>query len=234
MSKYMKHWKNRLFIKRCLFFSLIITLSFFSCNKSSEKQEETSDVLNHEDTSETADTVIEDEELLALPEEESVPLQESVVPEQLRRPQRGEAPRLPEDTVIGIVEKGDAPEESYRFAQETLRDFLQNYLELESWQLFGESTLSQMSPEESERVVGILKEINPVKVRVGSGQTEADESVSFLFRFIGANNWSGGEIYLRQNEGVWDVEDIFLDEPREQDEANSSYRFNFPPYERFF
>jgi hypothetical protein len=91
-----------------------------------------------------------------------------------------------------------------------------------------------LPPEESEKIIGNLLELDPEKVRIGGGRIESDESISFLFRIIGTTHWSGGEIYIRQNEDTWNIEDLFLDDSREQDAANNKYRFNLPPYERFF
>jgi hypothetical protein len=151
---------------------------------------------------------------------------ESVIPEQVRLPQQGEAPRYPEDIVIGSLGPGEASLESFRFTQNLLRELLQE----ES----GLSVLSNLASEEAEKIISILDEIEAEKVRVGGGRKEVDGSVSFLLRFIGTKAWSGGEMYIRQNEDVWNLEDLILDKAGEQNPANNSYRFDFPPYERFF
>jgi hypothetical protein len=225
----MMHTKSEMLCKILVGLSFIIVLFFSSCNKSSEKAEENVPVSNQQNSEESADTNIIEEVPSAIEteaEEEKVPVLESIVPEQIRRPQQGEAPRFPEDIIIGTLGAGDASLEAFLFAQEKLRELLQED--------FRQDVLSILPPEERERIISILQELNPKKVRVGGGRNEADESVSFLFRMIGTSNWSGGEIYIRQNEDTWNMEDLILDDSREQDEENNPYRFNLPPYERFF
>jgi hypothetical protein len=233
----MVHWKNLLFAKSIIFLSLLIALSFFSCDKTSKDTEENTPPPNQQDSSLVA---VNNEERAkpANPPKESepkpVPVPESVVPESVRRPQQGEAPRFPSDIIIGTLGQGEASGESYRFAW----NILQTLLHEESWSSAGqnasESVLSDLPQNESERITRIFSDINPKDVRIGGGRIEADGSVSFLVRFIGETRWSGGEIFIRQHENVWNAESIILDEPGEEGETRGQYRFNFPPYERLF
>jgi hypothetical protein len=224
----MTYWKKVLVINIILF-SFLIFVCFISCSKAPETANENSAILNQQDSPATADNNTAEAsptDTSAEPEHNVVPLAESVVPEAIRRPQQGEAPHFPEDSIIGKLGAGEASADSYQFAQKLLQDLLRE----ESRQ----ETLSALPPEESERIYNIFEEINPNKVRIGGGRKEPDESVSFLLRFMGSVKWSGGELYIRQNEEVWNLEDLILDEPEEQNQTKSPYRFDFPPYERFF
>ncbi len=231
-----QYWKSGL-LKNIFFLSFIAAMVFFSCNKSSEKPEENLSPLDQKDSTESADTssvVLSGNGELphsAPPREAEekpipVPVPESVVPVQVRRPQQGEAPRFPEDIIIGTLGQGEVSAPSYRFAQ----SFLSALLREESR---GE-TLSHLPPDKRERIIGILQKLDPEKVRVGGGKEDPDGSVSFLLRFIGQNGWSGGEVYIRQNEGAWNLEDFILDDPEGQNQTDSPYRFDLSPYERFF
>ncbi len=162
----------------------------------------------------------------AEPEKKQVPVTGSVVPEQVRRPQQGESPRYPADSIIGALGPGEAPPASYRFVQGALRSLLQKGSR--------QAALENLPPEETERVIGILNEISPEKIRIGGGREEPDGSISYLLRFIGKTQWAGGEVYVRQTENAWNLEDLILDRPGESNQTDHPYRFNFPPYERFF
>jgi hypothetical protein len=234
--------KKNTLAKRVVFFSLIAAICLFSCNKTSEGSEENSGVVSQQESSQSADSGTvranpPDSPAKPKPEPRAEPvpvptvvIPESVVPEPLRRPQQGEAARYPEDLIIGTLGRGDASAESYRFAQEILQAFLREETETEIWK----NTLSNLTPKETERIIAILQEVMPEKVRIGGGRKETDESISFLLRFIGDTRWSGGEIYITQNEDTWNLENLILDEAREQGGGNSPYRFDLPPYERFF
>jgi hypothetical protein len=217
----MTNGKNASSTKRIVFVSFLILLCFFSCDKSSEEAEENTVVSANTNTVEPRPT-----NPPPAAEEKPAPVIESIVPEQIRRPQLGEAPRYPDDIIIGTLGAGEAPAESYRFARSVLRNLLQEESLPEA--------LPTLPPEQKERIVGILQELSPTQLRIGGGREEVDGSVSFLLRFIGANSWSGGEIYIRQNENSWDLEDLILDAPGDQNQGSNPYRFDLPPYERFF
>lgn len=236
----MVYRKNKILRKSLI---VIFAILFFSCDKTSEKTKEDLAVLDQKILSESADISVEEPEPIPPPkesEEKTLPVPESVVPEQIRRPQYGEALRFPEDSIVGILGKGEAPADSYHFVQETLKILLQEKSEQTAPEdqnvgnTAGQTVLSNLPPEESERIISILQELNPEKIRIGGGREEIDGSVSFLLRFMGSGSWSGGEIYVKQNEDVWSVEDLFLDEPREGYDSKNQYRFDFSPYERFF
>jgi hypothetical protein len=233
MIEQMRFRKKTVFTKSIIIIFSFLMMVFFSvCDKSSSKEEsianlseENLSLSSQKDSSESAD--IKDEALTTIEREETPAIVlESVVSEQIRRPRQGESPRYPEDSIIGELGQGEAPVESYRFVQELLQELLPK----ESRQEF----VSNLPIDNTEGIINILQEIDPENVRIGGGREEADGSISFLLRFIGTNSWSGGEIYVSRSENTWIVEDLILDEPGEQNKTNGQYRFNFPPYERFF
>jgi hypothetical protein len=182
------------------------------------------------------------------------------IPEVLLRPQRGEAPRYPVDTVIGALGRGSAPGEAYVFARQAAAALLAGNINAPS--------LAAMNRAALESHVSTLGAISPRTYRIGSGREEADGAVSFLVRFVGREQGITGELYIRLQgqpaaapreapvrEGasspevtapspppapsarrVWLIEDLILDEPRSRESENdeSTHRFDFPPYERFF
>jgi hypothetical protein len=79
-----------------------------------------------------------------------------------------------------------------------------------------------------------LGALEPRKFRIGGGREEADGSVSFLFRFISRDQGIAGELYLRQEEGIWLADDIILEEPQTSPIPGERYAYDFSPYERFY
>jgi hypothetical protein len=148
------------------------------------------------------------------------------VPEIIRRPQRGEAFRYPQDTVIGPLGQGDAPEEAFLFARNFLQGLLSQDREARAFADTDADFLSEL--------FGLLKPIEPRRFRLGGGREEPDGSVSFLVRFIGREQWVAGELYLQFGEDHWKLNDIVLEEPRDAVTGGQEYRFDFSPYERFF
>jgi hypothetical protein len=182
------------------------------------------------------------------------------IPEVLLRPQKGEAPRYPVDTVIGPLGQGGASREAYVFARQTAAALVAGNMNAAS--LFG------VNRPLLESYLAKLREISPRGYRLGSGREEADGAVSFLVRFMGREQGIAGELYIRLVEQpvaqtaraaedgpvpesgeetparpaveqtlrrVWVFEELILDEPRSREEAGEDKRrFNFPPYERFF
>ncbi len=206
MNKEKKHWKNaRLITCISVFLGIVVVMGVFLRNKMPEEStEEPAEAASEQSQRppESADTNVVradtprntvPEEPLEQTAEKPVPIPESVVPESIRRPRQGEALRYPRDVIIGALGAGDAPIESYRFAQRILRNLLREGTR--------EEVLSNLPQEETERIAGIIQEVNPKEFRIGSGRNEADGSISFLLRFIGTDTWSGGEM----THGIWKV-----------------------------
>jgi hypothetical protein len=163
------------------------------------------------------------------------------VPEFLRQPQRGEAPRYPTDMLIGSLEQKDVPDAAYAFARDVLEALLMENKEA--------AVLAPMNSADREKIFSDLGKINPRKFRLGTGREEADGSVSFLVRFIGRERGIAGELYLRspvpaggepgetvqdQEGEPWQFDELILEEDRSLDEAAEDPLFDFPPYQRFF
>ncbi|MDR2494998.1 MAG: hypothetical protein LBD24_07235 [Spirochaetaceae bacterium] len=153
------------------------------------------------------------------------PLEAGTVPEAIRVPLRGEAPRYPKDTVIGVLGRGGAPEEAYQFARAVLNGALARDPASRSLAPMGEAFI--------ENLFAALEPVNPRQFRIGGGREEADGSVSFLVRFAGREHWIAGELYLTFENDQWRLDDLILEEPRKTGDA-SAYAFDFSPYERFF
>jgi hypothetical protein len=115
----------------------------------------------------------------------------SLLPDSLARPQKGEAPRYPQDVIIGALGRGAASEEAYAFAKRTLEGCLNG---------------QALPAEVRAGSEGAIAAIAPQKVRLGGGREEAaagsdgGTAASFLFRFIGRESWIAGEIYVRYRE----------------------------------
>ncbi|MDR1410649.1 MAG: hypothetical protein LBI91_00420 [Spirochaetaceae bacterium] len=149
------------------------------------------------------------------------------IPEQILRPQRGgEAPRYPRDIVIGELGRGEASEEAYRFARDILSAFLYDNSDAAS--------LSGIGPLLLEETRAALKEISPVKFRIGGGREEDDGNVSFLFRFLGREQGIAGELYIRSQDEKWLFDDILIEDPHDTTARLEIYPYDFTPYERFF
>jgi hypothetical protein len=112
------------------------------------------------------------------------------IPGVLLRPERGEALRYPEDTVIGAMDRGSAPESAWLFAGDLLSALVAG----------NKSALTGVDTLTLDNLLGSLGEIEAQSWRLGSGREEADGSVSFLVRFIGRDQWVTGELYLRPRE----------------------------------
>jgi hypothetical protein len=148
------------------------------------------------------------------------------IPEQIRRPSRGEDPRYPRDAVIGELGRGQASDEAYAFARELFSALL--------WQNLDSAVLSDMSTQLRDEIIASQEAINAQKFRIGGGREEDDGSTSFLFRFIGREQGAAGELYLRRKEETWQVDDVLIEEPRDILNKGNVYAYDFTPYERFF
>jgi hypothetical protein len=172
------------------------------------------------------------------------------IPEALRQPQRGEAPRYPQDMVIGSLAQGEVPDEARRFAAEVLSALLAGNREAQPFSGIGSLVREEM--------FAALGEVEPRRYRIGEGREEADGSYSFLVRFLGRERGVAGELYLRfdpvqakevvepvadadepaadstPGEGIWRFDDLLLEEPRDLGDVEQGPTFNLPPYERLF
>jgi hypothetical protein len=148
------------------------------------------------------------------------------VPEALKRPQRGEAPRYPKDTVIGALGRGTAAEEAYTVARVLLTALLKGNQDA--------PVLQEVDPQMVTDCFTMLEPIKPQKFRIGGGREEPDGSTSFLIRFVGREQWISGELYLRPEDDLWKVEELILEEPRDIREQTEAYPFDYSPYERLF
>jgi hypothetical protein len=149
-----------------------------------------------------------------------------IIPQALRRPQRGESPRYPRDAVIGELGRGTASEEAYLFARNLMQGILSGNPE--------SGLLSGVDRAILEELFTNLGPIEPRQYRLGGGREELDGSTSFLFRFIGREQSMAGELYLLLEEETWRLEDIITEEARSVLEGGEAYKFDFSPYERFF
>ncbi|MDR1239635.1 MAG: hypothetical protein LBK27_05950 [Treponema sp.] len=111
------------------------------------------------------------------------------IPEVLLRPQRGEAPRYPVDTVIGPLGRGEASGAAYLFARKVSAALIAGNR--------NDPSLLGMNSVLREALVSELNGINPQSWRLGSGREEPDGAVSFLVRFLGRERGITGELYIR-------------------------------------
>ena len=154
------------------------------------------------------------------------------VPETLRRPVRGEAPRFPQDIVIGDLGQGTAPDGAYIFARNILSALTAGN---ENAPIFQNSSSFLI-----EELLGKISDIRARSFRIGGGRNELDGSISFLVRFLGQTESISGELFVRlaDTPGAggrrWSLDDLVLEEKRTLAEIRDSYRFDFSPYERFF
>lgn len=159
--------------------------------------------------------------------EEPPVFNQGTIPSELLRPQRGdETIRYPRDTIIGELGRGNASEEAYQFA----RNLLQGVLSLNR----ESALLAGQDPALLEELFIGLETIGAQKYRIGGGREEPDDSISFLFRFIGREQTFAGELYIRFEDETWKLDDILLEEARDIAKDGSLYPFSFSSYERFF
>ena len=149
---------------------------------------------------------------------------QSSIPELLRIPQSSEVPRYPVDMVIGTLDRGSAPQAAFNNARNLLNRIIGGY-DLET-----EYNNGSVSDENRREIISL----RPRSFRLGGGRTEADGYVSFLIRLLGSNESITGEIYLKQENDTWIIDDLILEERRAIGEIRDSFRYDFSPYERFY
>ena len=156
------------------------------------------------------------------------------VPDELRRPERSEAPRYPRDLVIGELGQGEVSEGAYLFARNIMSAVTEGRREAQ--------VLENSGYILAESIFNDVSNIRPRSYRLGGGRTEADGCVSFLVRIIGQQESITGELFIRWEEAEetdvagakWLLDDLILEEKRTLADIRDSYRFNFSPYERFY
>ena len=149
-----------------------------------------------------------------------------LLPDTLRRPDRGESPRLPRDLVIGELGQGTAPDEAYSFAQNIV-----------SALLTGSRNAPVFANSGRGLVDSLFREVSDIRARtsrLGGGRQEPDGSISFLLRFLGPEESISGELFLRFEGGRWLLDDLLLEGKQSLSEIRDVYRFDFSPYQRFF
>jgi len=150
------------------------------------------------------------------------------IPETLFRPSRGEAPHFAEDYVIGELGRGGASAGAFSFANFAAEGFTS-----------GRAThpaLTSINPAARDDYLSAIRRITPENFRLGGGRVEADGAVSFLIRFIGREMGITGEMYIKNIEGSWVVEELIIEEPvsRSVENQRARNRSDFYSYERFF
>ena len=156
-----------------------------------------------------------------------------VAPDELRRPERGEAPRYPKDLVIGELGQAEASEGAYLFAQNVMSAITADRREA--------AILAGPGYTPSESLFDEIRSIRPRYYRLGGGRTEIDGCVSFLVRIIGPEESITGELFVRRPEedeteasGNWILDDLMLEDKRTLADIRDAYRYDFSPYERFY
>jgi hypothetical protein len=163
-----------------------------------------------------------------------------VIPEELLRPGRGEAPRYPIDTVIGELGQGKASASAYAYANTVISALFSGRID--------HPAFSSLSADMQTSYMSALDAIGPRSYRIGGGREEADGAVSFMVRFIGREYGITGELFIRyvtreiqngeetETVGNWVFEELILEEAKdlESEQQESANRYDFSPYERFF
>jgi len=158
------------------------------------------------------------------------------VPEALRRPERGEAPRYPKDLVIGDLGPGEISESAYLYARNILTALTAGRRDAQ--------VLTSSGFSFTEIMFDSIRSIRPRDSRLGGGRYEPDGCVSFLFRIIGPSESITGELFIRQADAIdaldgtaagrWLLDDLILEGKRALADIRDSYRYDFSPYERFY
>jgi hypothetical protein len=158
------------------------------------------------------------------------------VPDALRMPERGEAPRYPKDLVIGELGQGEVSEGAYLYAGNILTAITAGRRDAQ--------ILTNSGFSFTESIFDNIRSIRPRDSRLGEGRYEPDGCVSFLIRIIGPQESITGELFIRPADagdaadgiaaGRWLLDDLILEEKRTLADIRDSYRYDFSPYERFY
>lgn len=147
----------------------------------------------------------------------------ATIPEILRRPLIGEAPRYPIDRVIGTLGQGTAPDGAWAYANQVMSALITSSL----------SNVNESDKELLGQSLATLGPVNPDRFHIGGGRTEEDGTVSFLVRFLGRDQWMSGELFLLSKDDVWYIDGLALEDAHNLD-SGDVYPYDFSPYERFF
>jgi hypothetical protein len=147
----------------------------------------------------------------------------NILPDALRRPQRGEALRYPHDTVIGDLGRGAVEDGAYHTAARFLTALMEKDRE--------SSVLATLDSSLLDEFLDALEPLAARKFRLGGGREEEDGSVSFLIRLLGSEQWISGELYLRFEHETWLVDELILEQAKTFSVDNVGYT---SPYERIF
>ena len=112
-----------------------------------------------------------------------------IVPLDLLRPRRQEAPRYPVDIVIGPLGQGRASREAYLFARGIAGALVSGNIDAPA--------LSTMDRVFLDDYMAALDMVFPRSFRLGGGHENPDGSISFLVRFIGRDQGITGELFVR-------------------------------------
>ena len=112
------------------------------------------------------------------------------VPDALRVPERGEAPRYPNDLVIGELGQGQTSEGAYLFARSIISALVEGRT--------GAQVFTDSGNIPAESLFNEVRSLRPRNYRLGGGRTETDGCVSFLVRIIGPEESITGELFIRQ------------------------------------
>ena len=118
------------------------------------------------------------------------PVDRGAPPEALRRPERGEAPRYPQDIVIGELGQGKAPEAAYRYALKLIQTLMTGSKD--------DANIKNFPLILTDALLDEINSLEPRTYRIGGGRVEDDGNVSFLVRFLGQDESITGEMFLRQ------------------------------------
>jgi hypothetical protein len=154
--------------------------------------------------------------------------QSGSVPEIVRRPDQPSEAVFPLDLSIGDLGPGTAAPDAYAFARRALNEVRDGKTD--------SPLLTPLSKRDRDELFARAALVAPRKVRVGGGREEAENSTSFLFRFIGREKELSGELFLSINGGgEWRLEDILPETPRGIGDATErDHPYSYTPYAPFW
>ena len=138
----------------------------------------------------------------------------NTIPEALRRPERGEAPRFPKDIAIGELGRGKAPEAAYQYAMDLMTILTAGNRD---YSIPGDTDVLTDSLLEG------IKNLEPRGYRLGGGRIEPDGSVSFLVRILGSEDSISGELFLRSTDSGVSAETTVSAENAASESSSEDY-----------